>query len=234
MEATLLTWLIVLVTTAQSGHDPFCSLAVLLSFVFKPDLFLGVEGVRLTTIVFDVGWSQSHPQLIAAKNLWLQGGANEVNAVLVNERDVKGVLEVFRRGGTSEGHDTPEMTASVRLARWKQTGLLNCLCWKKMPLLLALLALSVWSGSFLSIQVIWYMLENNLHLLGNLPVDCLYQKKWQLSIWIVTCHCSQHYQAFSLRVFCWVCGPILVLNIESPFPKIRQLSSKNLLSVTSP
>ena len=27
--------LIVLVTTAQSGHGPFCSLAVLLSFVFK-------------------------------------------------------------------------------------------------------------------------------------------------------------------------------------------------------
>lgn len=76
----------------------------------QPDLFLGVEGVRLPTIVFEVGWSQSHPQLIAAKNLWLQGGGNEVNAVFlikwtkVNERDVKGVLEVFRGGGTSEGH----------------------------------------------------------------------------------------------------------------------------------
>ena len=32
--------LIVLVTTAQSGHGPFCSLAVLLSFVFKIPLSL--------------------------------------------------------------------------------------------------------------------------------------------------------------------------------------------------
>lgn len=81
----------------------------------QPDLVLGVEGVRLPTIVFEVGWPQSHPQLIVAKDLWLQGGANEVNAVFlikwtnVNERDVKGVLEVFRRGGASERHVSIDM-----------------------------------------------------------------------------------------------------------------------------
>lgn len=53
----------------------------------QSDLFLGVEGVRLTTIVFKVGWSQSHPQLIAAKNLWLQGGAKRGEHYFLNQMD---------------------------------------------------------------------------------------------------------------------------------------------------
>lgn len=49
----------------------------------QPDLFLGV---RLPTIVFKVGWSQSDPQLIVAKNLWLQEGENDANGHLLNGR----------------------------------------------------------------------------------------------------------------------------------------------------
>ncbi|KAF7114570.1 hypothetical protein CNMCM5793_009215 [Aspergillus hiratsukae] len=49
----------------------------------EPDFHTRPYGCVLPTVVFESGWSESYPELIADKNLWLDCGAPHVNVVFL-------------------------------------------------------------------------------------------------------------------------------------------------------
>lgn len=69
----------------------------------EPDLYIKPIYARFPTIVFETGYSESYPQLIADKDLWF-GGAPDVNVVVlikwskISNNRIRGFVELWRRG----------------------------------------------------------------------------------------------------------------------------------------
>lgn len=70
----------------------------------EPDLLLRPENLKFRTFVIESGWSESYGRLRDDMNLWLVGGGEKTEAVLIikwqvisNTITVKGYLEVYTR-----------------------------------------------------------------------------------------------------------------------------------------
>ena len=71
----------------------------------EPGAGILFDTALLPCVVFETAYTESWPKLQEDKRLWLEGGANHVNAILVTKwlkranGRVAGYLEIHRRGG---------------------------------------------------------------------------------------------------------------------------------------
>ena len=67
----------------------------------EPDQCIRPRGLATPTVVFESGWSESHLGLLRDADLWLRGGAGNVQLVFIfnwsklTGNRVKGVVEVY-------------------------------------------------------------------------------------------------------------------------------------------